>query len=109
MYSRSASHDREIQSRPMVTLNIAWKNVKKRAKVTGRWHDNRHTFITALAESGEAGDKPFATLPVTYLGAHAEWSTSHITIKLSGRVVQALVRRKRRKTWNSSDGALQLP
>ena len=23
----------------------------------GRWHDNRHTFITELAESGEASDE----------------------------------------------------
>ena len=26
------------------------------AKVVGRWHDNRHTLVTELAESG-AGDE----------------------------------------------------
>jgi hypothetical protein len=30
--------------------------VRKNANVKGRWHDNRHTLITELAESG-AGDQ----------------------------------------------------
>jgi len=30
--------------------------VRKNAKVVGRWHDNRHTLVTELAESG-AGDE----------------------------------------------------
>lgn len=40
----------------MVTLKTSWNNVRKKAGVTGRWHDNRHTLITDLAESG-AGDE----------------------------------------------------
>ncbi|HTF62656.1 MAG TPA: tyrosine-type recombinase/integrase [Edaphobacter sp.] len=32
------------------------RNVRKNAKVKGRWHDHRHTLITELAESG-AGDE----------------------------------------------------
>jgi integrase len=30
--------------------------VRRKAGVSGRWHDNRHTLITELAESG-AGDE----------------------------------------------------
>jgi len=30
--------------------------VRDKAKVIGRWHDNRHTLVTELAESG-AGDE----------------------------------------------------
>jgi integrase len=30
--------------------------VRDEAKVVGRWHDNRHTLVTELAESG-AGDE----------------------------------------------------
>ena len=30
--------------------------VPKKTKVIGRWHDNRHTLVTELAESG-AGDE----------------------------------------------------
>jgi integrase len=43
-------------TKAMVTLKTAWNNVRTRAKVSGRWHDNRHTLITDLAESG-AGDE----------------------------------------------------
>jgi integrase len=43
-------------TRPMVTLKTSWDNVRKKAGVSGRWHDNRHTLITDLAESG-AGDE----------------------------------------------------
>jgi integrase len=43
-------------TRPMVTLKTAWDNVRKKAGVTGRWHDSRHTLITDLAESGAADE-----------------------------------------------------
>jgi integrase len=43
-------------TRPMVTLKTSWNNVRTKAGVAGRWHDNRHTLITDLAESG-AGDE----------------------------------------------------
>ena|ERR1035437_1230648 len=32
------------------------RRVRDEAKVVGRWHDNRHTLVTELAESG-AGDE----------------------------------------------------
>ena len=35
--------------RPVVSLKTAWGTVRRKAKVQGRWHDNRHTFITGLA------------------------------------------------------------
>jgi integrase len=43
-------------SRSITTLKTAWATVRKNAEVKGRWHDNRHTLITELAESG-AGDE----------------------------------------------------
>jgi integrase len=43
-------------TRPITTIKTAWANAKKRAGVTGRLHDSRHTLITELAESG-AGDQ----------------------------------------------------
>ena len=46
-------------TRPIVTLKTSWSNVRSKAGVSGRWHDNRHTFITDLAESGAAdGNHP---------------------------------------------------
>jgi integrase len=43
-------------TRHVTSLKTAWKNTRKNAKVSDRWHDNRHTLITELAESG-AGDE----------------------------------------------------
>lgn len=34
------------------SLKTAWKKIRKKAGVSGRWHDGRHTSITELAESG---------------------------------------------------------
>lgn len=42
-------------TRHITSLKTAWTGVRERAGVQGRWHDNRHTLITELAESG-AGD-----------------------------------------------------
>ncbi len=43
-------------TRHVTSLKTAWKTVRRNANVKGRWHDNRHTLITELAESG-AGDE----------------------------------------------------
>jgi integrase len=43
-------------TRHVTSLKTAWKSIRKNANVKGRWHDNRHTLITELAESG-AGDE----------------------------------------------------
>jgi hypothetical protein len=43
-------------TRAVTTLRMAWTKVRGKAKVAGRWHDNRHTLVTELAESG-AGDE----------------------------------------------------
>lgn len=44
-------------TKPIVTLKTSWKNVREKAGVSGRWHDNRHTVITELAENPEASDE----------------------------------------------------
>ena len=43
-------------TRSVVTLKTSWNNVRRTARVQGRWHDNRHTLITDLAESGAADE-----------------------------------------------------
>jgi integrase len=43
-------------TRPITSFKTAWIKVRLKAGVKGRWHDNRHTLITELAESG-AGDE----------------------------------------------------
>ena len=41
--------------RHITTMKTAWSGARRRAGVTGRWHDTRHTLITELAESGAGG------------------------------------------------------
>lgn len=43
-------------TRCVTTFKTAWTKVRRDAGVKGRWHDNRHTLVTELAESG-AGDE----------------------------------------------------
>jgi integrase len=52
-FGKPRPHD---PTRPVVTLKTSWDNARKGANVTGRWHDNRHTLITDLCESG-AGEQ----------------------------------------------------
>jgi integrase len=43
-------------TRPITSFKTAWIKVRQKAGVKGRWHDNRHTLVTELSESG-AGDE----------------------------------------------------
>ncbi len=43
-------------TRHATTFKTVWRTIRADAKVVGRWHDNRHTLVTELAESG-AGDE----------------------------------------------------
>ncbi len=49
-------HAPGIPTRHVTTIKTAWRNLRTNAKVTGRWHDHRHTLITQLAEGG-AGEE----------------------------------------------------
>jgi len=77
-------------TRPMVTLKTSWKNVKRGAKVKGRWHDNRHTFITGLAESGEAADETIRDI-AGHVSKQMLKHYSHIRMEAKRRAVEALV------------------
>jgi len=67
--------------------------LRKRAKVEGRWHDNRRRFITGLAESGKASDETirdmaghvFRPIPKHYF---------HIGMVAKRRAVESLVSKK---------------
>jgi integrase len=93
-------------ARPMTTLKTAWQKVKKDACVTGRFHDTRHTFITDLAESGEAGDETIRDL-AGHVSKQMLKHYSHIRMEAKRRAVQALSKRKSGKVVSISDGVLQ--
>ncbi len=80
-------------TRPMVTLKTSWAKVKTTAAVAGRWHDNRHTFITDLAESGEAGDETIRDM-AGHVSKQMLKHYSHIRMEAKRRAVDALVARK---------------
>jgi integrase len=75
-------------TRPQTTLKTAWRNVRAKAKVAGRWHDNRHTFVTDLAESG-ASDQMIQDL-AGQVSSQMVKHYSHIRTEAKRRAVKAL-------------------
>jgi hypothetical protein len=72
----------------MTTLKTAWKNVKKAAGVTGRFHDTRHTLITELAESG-AGDQTIMDI-AGHVSCQMLARYSHIRMEAKRRALESV-------------------
>ncbi|MGA2117322.1 MAG: tyrosine-type recombinase/integrase [Bryobacteraceae bacterium] len=79
-------------TKPMVTLKTSWNNVKAKAKVTGRWHDNRHTLITDLAESG-AGDETIRDI-AGHVSKQMLKHYSHIRMEAKRTALESIVVKK---------------
>jgi len=80
-------------SRPITTFKTAWRNVRKNAKVTGRWHDNRHTLITDLAESG-AGDQTIMDI-AGHVSKRMLRHYSHIRMEAKRTALESIVNSRR--------------
>lgn len=76
-------------TRPMVTLKTSWNNVRTKAGVTGRWHDNRHTLITDLAESG-AGDETIRDI-AGHVSKQMLRHYSHIRMEAKRRALESIL------------------
>ena len=76
-------------TRPVVTLKTAWKNVRKKAGVTGRWHDSRHTAITDLAESPETSDETIRDM-VGHVSKQMLKHYSHIRMEAKRRAAEGI-------------------
>jgi integrase len=80
-------------TRHITSFKTAWKTMRKNAKVTGRWHDNRHTLITELAESG-AGDET-----IMEIAGHVDRQMlrhySHIRMKAKREALEAVAVKRR--------------
>ncbi len=76
-------------TRPMVTLKTSWNNVRKKAGVKGRWHDNRHTLITDLAESG-AGDETIRDI-AGHVSKQMLRHYSHIRMEAKRQALESIV------------------
>lgn len=79
-------------TRPTTSFKTVWARVKKDAGVTGRWHDNRHTFITDLAESGEASDETIRDI-AGHVSKQMLKHYSHIRMEARRRAVNALAKK----------------
>jgi hypothetical protein len=79
-------------TRPVTTLKTAWNNVRRNAKVKGRWHDNRHTLITDLAESG-AGDQTIMDI-AGHVSKQMLKHYSHIRMEAKRRALESIVNGK---------------
>jgi len=60
--------------------------------VSGRWHDSRHTFITDLAESGEASDETIRDI-AGHVSKQMLKHYSHVRMEPKRRAVKALAKK----------------
>ena len=58
-------------TRYQTSLKITWRNARARANVKGRFHDNRYTFVTDLAE-GRTSDQVIQELAGHVIDADGE-------------------------------------
>ncbi len=78
---------------PITSFKTAWTKVRKNPGVKGRWHDNRHTLITELAESG-AGDE--VIMSIAGHVSHAMLSRySHVRMEAKRRALDEIAARQR--------------
>lgn len=77
-------------TKPCTSFKTVWRMIKAKAGVKGRWHDNRHTFITRLAESGEASDQTIMDI-AGHVSKRMLKHYSHIRMEAKRRAVAALV------------------
>ena len=79
-------------TRPVTSLKTAWTKVRDQAKVIGRWHDNRHTLITDLAESG-AGDETIRDI-AGHVSKQMLKHYSHIRMEAKRTALESIVAKK---------------
>jgi integrase len=77
-------------TKPCSSFKTVWRKVREDAGIKGRWHDNRHTFITGLAESGEASDQTIMDI-AGHVSKRMLKHYSHIRMEAKRRAVAALL------------------
>ena len=80
-------------TRHITSFKKAWTTTRTNAEVKGRWHDNRHTLITELAESG-AGDET-----IMEIAGHVDRQMlrhySHIRMKAKREALESVIASRR--------------
>jgi len=80
-------------TRPITSFKTAWTKVRKEAGVKGRWHDNRHTLVTELAESG-AGDEVIMSI-AGHVSRAMLSRYSHVRMEAKRRALDEIAARQR--------------
>ena len=80
-------------TRAVTTLRTAWTKVRTKAKVVGRWHDNRHTLVTELSESG-AGDEVIMSI-AGHVSRAMLSRYSHVRMEAKRRALDEIASRQR--------------
>jgi integrase len=88
-------------TRHITSFKKAWGTVRKNAEVKGRWHDNRHTLITELAETGTGAET------IMQIAGHIDRQMlehySHIRIKAKREALARVAARRKRPVLTSSE------
>ena len=80
-------------TKPVTTLRTAWTKVRDKAKVVGRWHDNRHTLVSELSESG-AGDEVIMSI-AGHVSRAMLSRYSHVRMEAKRRALDEIAARQR--------------
>jgi integrase len=80
-------------TRPITSFKTAWIKVRQKAGVRGRWHDNRHTLVTELAESG-AGDEVIMSI-AGHVSRAMLSRYSHVRMEAKRRALDEIAARQR--------------
>ena len=94
-------------TKPVTSLKTAWKNLRKKAKVEGRWHDNRHTLITDLAESG-AGDQTIMDI-AGHVSTQMLKHYSHIRMEAKRTALESIATGHNRTAAEEQEDSAVLP
>jgi integrase len=93
-------------TRPVTTLKTAWQNLRTTANVSGRWHDNRHTLITELAESG-ASDQTIMDI-AGHVSKQMLKHYSHIRMEAKRTALESILEKPRKDTPENSPPATHI-
>jgi integrase len=80
-------------TRSITSFKTAWTTVREKAGVKGRWHDNRHTLVTELAESG-AGDEVIMSI-AGHVSRAMLSRYSHVRMEAKRRALDEIATRQR--------------
>lgn len=100
-------------TRPITSFKTAWTKVRKEAGVKGRWHDNRHTLVTELAEGG-AGDEVIMSI-AGHVSRAMLSRYSHVRMEAKRRALDEIAARqraadeKRKKSAEQQQSAISVP